>query len=126
MTSRRGPALTDERFDVAIARVLRLGVALSAAIVVAGAVIYLATEGLTTAAYGVFRGEPDSLRSIDGIVRDAAALSGPGLIQLGLLVLIATPIARVAFAMVGFARQRDWLYASFCVFVLMLLAYSLA
>ncbi len=75
--------------------------------------------------YSAFRGEPGALRSIDGIVAEALHLSGRGLIQLGLLVLIATPIARVIFSVVGFIRQRDWLYTAITVVVLALLGYSL-
>jgi len=44
---------------------------------------------------------------------------------LGLLFLIATPIARVVFSIVGFMRQRDWHYAGVTAAVLALLAYSL-
>ena len=50
---------------------------------------------------------------------------GRGLIQLGLLLLIATPIARVVFSVAGFARQRDWLYVAITLIVLTLLGYSL-
>ena len=57
---------------------------------------------------------------------DARSLSGRGLIQLGLLFLIATPIARVVFSVVGFLRQRDWTYVGITLVVLALLSYSLA
>jgi uncharacterized membrane protein len=46
------------------------------------------------------------------------------LIQLGLLFLIATPIARVAFSIAGFAVERDWMYVGFTVIVLVILLYS--
>lgn len=117
--------LTDEQFDRMIAHVLRAGVLVSAGIVLAGAAVFLTKYGLTAPEYGVFRGEPDDLRSVGGIVTSAMHLSGRGLIQLGLLTLIATPIARVVFAVVGFLRQHDWLYASLSVIVLSLLMYSL-
>jgi uncharacterized membrane protein len=55
----------------------------------------------------------------------ARELSGRGLVQLGLLFLIATPIARVVFSIVGFMRQRDRLYVGVTAAVLALLAYSL-
>jgi uncharacterized membrane protein len=55
----------------------------------------------------------------------ARDLSGRGLVQFGLLFLIATPIARVVFSIVGFMRQRDWLYVGVTAAVLALLAYSL-
>ena len=46
---------------------------------------------------------------------------GQGLIQLGALLLIATPIARVAFSVYVFARQRDRLYIVVTLIVLILL-----
>lgn len=75
--------------------------------------------------YHVFRGEPVLLLSVRGIVNEAVHLEGPGLVQLGLLLLIATPIARVVFSMVGFVRQRNWLYVTITAVVLALLGYSL-
>jgi uncharacterized membrane protein len=53
-------------------------------------------------------------------------LHSRGLIQLGLLLLIATPVARVAFSVLAFAEQRDWLYVSITLVVLAVLVYSLA
>ena len=47
------------------------------------------------------------------------------MIQLGLLVLIATPIARVAFSLVAFALQRDRIYVIVTLIVLAVLLYSL-
>jgi uncharacterized membrane protein len=73
----------------------------------------------------VFRGEPADLRSIRGILTEAADGSGRGLIQLGLLILIGTPIVRVLCSVAGFARERDWIYVAITIVVLGLLAYSL-
>jgi len=39
----------------------------------------------------------------------------------GLLVLIATPVLRVALSVVGFALQRDWVYVGLTVLVLLVL-----
>jgi uncharacterized membrane protein len=75
--------------------------------------------------FAVFRGEPIDFRSVQGIIAHAAAGSGRGLIQLGLLVLIATPILRVLFSIVGFWRERDFAYVAITLAVLLLLAYSL-
>jgi uncharacterized membrane protein len=47
-------------------------------------------------------------------------------VTMAVLLLIATPIARVVFALIGFARQRDWMYVGVSAIVLALLAYSLA
>jgi uncharacterized membrane protein len=45
--------------------------------------------------------------------------------QLGLLLLIATPIVRVAFSAVAFALEGDKMYVLFTLLVLAVLLYSL-
>jgi uncharacterized membrane protein len=46
-------------------------------------------------------------------------------IQLGLLLLVATPVARVIFSVFAFAWERDWLYVLLTLIVLAVLLYSL-
>ena len=116
---------TDEDVDVVLSRVLQIGVMLSAAIVLGGAAIYLTKRINLAPDYRVFKGEPADLRSVSGIFADVSDWSGRGFIQLGLLVLIATPIARVVFSVIGFARQRDWLYVGITAVVLALLTFSI-
>jgi uncharacterized membrane protein len=117
--------MSDERVDALLGGLLRAGVLLAAAIVALGGVIYLMKYGGSSPAYGDFHGEPADLRSVGGIVRAALALRGRGLIQLGLLVLIATPVARVGFSLYAFLRQRDWTYVVVTGIVLVLLVLSL-
>jgi len=116
---------TDRRVENVIGNLLRAGVLLSALVVLFGGVIYLVHHGHDPAGYRVFHGEPTDLRHIRGILHDALALHGRGIIQLGLLLLIATPIARVAFSIFGFAEERDWMYVGFTLIVLIILLYSL-
>jgi len=75
--------------------------------------------------YRTFQSEPSNLRTVSGIFREAFALRGRGIIQLGLLLLIATPVARVAFSIFGFAEEHDRLYIIIASIVLLILAYSL-
>jgi uncharacterized membrane protein len=116
---------TDRYVEELIGNLLRAGVMLASAIIVLGGAIYLVRHGLSTPQYHVFVGAPRDMRTVSGIMRDALALSGRGIIQLGLLFLIATPVARVAFAIVAFAIQRDRLYVVVTVIVLAILLYSL-
>ena len=51
---------------------------------------------------------------------------GRAWIWAGLLILIATPVARVAFACAAFALQRDWTYVTISAIVLALLIYGLS
>ena len=116
---------TDRRVEGVIGNLLRAGVLLSALVVLSGGAIYLVRHVHDPADYRVFHGEPTELRHIRGILRDSVSLHGRGIIQLGLLLLIATPIARVAFSIFGFAEERDWMYVGFTLIVLMILLYSL-
>jgi uncharacterized membrane protein len=121
----RNPSIGDDEFAVLLGCVLRAGVTIAAAIVTVGAVVYLAKRGTVHPDYQAFTGEPADLRSIRGILSDAAHGSGRGLIQLGLLVLIATPIVRVLCSIAGFWREGDRIYVFVTLTVLGLLAYSL-
>ena len=116
---------TDRRVEDIIGNLLRAGVLLSAFVVLSGGVVFLLRHGQSSTDYRTFRGEPSELRHIGGIVRGALEFSGRGLIQLGLLLLIATPVARVAFSIFGFAEERDWMYVGFTAIVLVILLYSL-
>jgi uncharacterized membrane protein len=115
----------DRKMENFIGGLLRGGVLLSAVTIFVGAVIYLARHGGSPADYRAFHGEPDEYRTISGILRNVAALRGRGIIQLGLLFLIATPVARVAFSIFGFARERDRLYTIVAAMVFVILLYSL-
>ncbi len=116
---------TDQRIENILGNLLRTGVLLSALVVLIGGVIYLLRHGRSPMDFGVFRGEPADLRGVRGIIRDTLALRGRGIIQLGLLLLIATPVARVAFSIFGFAKERDRMYVVFTVIVFSILLYSL-
>ena len=117
--------LTDQRMDEIIGGLLRFGVGLAAVVVTAGAVWYLMRYGFTQPAYHVFRSEPANLRSVRRIVRSLPGLQPQDVIQFGLVLLIATPVARVAFSVVAFWRQRDHAYVVITLIVLGILLYSL-
>ena len=114
----------DRQMELVLGNLLRWGVLLSAAIVFAGACVYLSRHAHEPAEYHIFRGEPSEFRTIRGVIQSVRNGRGRGLIQLGLLLLIATPIARVSFSIVGFSIERDYLYVTFTVIVLLVLLYS--
>jgi len=119
-------AWSDRRLDETIALLLRTGVLLAAALVAAGGALYLVRHGTELVDYRAFRGERPDLRSVRGVLEGTLGLQGRDVIQLGLLVLLATPVARVAFSVVAFALQRDRLYASVALLVLAILFWSLS
>lgn len=117
--------MNDRRLETIIGQLLRTGVLLAAAIVSLGGVMYLLQHHSDTVSYKTFQTGGADIRSLAGIAQSAAHLHSEGLIQLGLLLLIATPVARVAIAAVGFALERDRLYAVISLIVLAILALSL-
>lgn len=115
----------DQRIEIIIGYVLRAGVLLSAAVVILGGIVYLMRHGHVPVEYRVFQGDLSPLRSVDGILHGVMQFSGRAIIQLGLLLLIATPVARVVFSAIAFAVERDYLYVAFTLTVLAILCYSL-
>jgi len=117
---------TDQRVETIVARLLQVGVWLAASIVALGGIIFLARHGRAVPQYTRFVGEPFELRTIAGIIMGSASFHGRNIIQLGLLLLIATPVARVAFSMIAFALERDRMYVVITLIVLAVLLFSLA
>jgi len=116
----------EERLDLTIGLLLRAGVITAASVVFAGGVWYLIRSGMLAQNYRVFQGEPAELRSVAGVLRGVAGLHPRAVIQFGLLLLVATPITRVGFSLVTFARRRDWVYLALTVVVFAVLIWSLS
>ncbi len=119
-------AWSDQRVETIVANLLRAGVWLAAGVVALGGIIFLVRHGRAMPQYARFVGEPFELRTVSGIIRGSATFHGRNIIQLGLLLLIATPVARVAFSVIAFALERDRLYVVITLMVLAVLLFSLA
>ena len=119
------PTWTDERVETIVGNLLRTGVLLAAAVTLVGGVWYLTEHGGEPCPeYREFRGPQGSPSDLAEIVRLALAFHSRGLIMLGVLLLIATPIARVIFSVVAFVVQRDLTYVLVTLIVLTILLYS--
>ena len=118
--------LNDVRVENMLGQVLRAGVLIAASVVFSGGVLYLIQYGRTVTDKQVFQSEPAEFRSVSGVIHDALTLDSRGIIQLGLLLLIATPIARVIFSVIAFAIQGDRAYVVFASIVLAVLLFSLS
>lgn len=117
--------MDDRRLEGEMGHLLRAGVLLAAAVVFAGGVFYLTQFHGVRVDFHTFTEESASLRKVPGIFSSAFHLRSLGLIQLGLLLLIATPVARVVFAVVGFYLERDRMYTIVSLIVLAVLVFSL-
>ena len=117
--------MDDRRLELQMGALLRAGVLAAAAIVALGGVFYLIQHHAEQVHYGTFTVDGPDLRTIAGIAASAMHRQSEGLIQIGVLLLIATPVARVVFAVAGFALERDRLYTLVSMIVLAILIFSL-
>ncbi len=111
--------------DRFIGNLLRTGVIIAGIIVLIGGAFYLIRHGGEIPNYQTFRSEPDDLRTLGGIFNSVIALKASAIIQIGIILLIATPIARVAFSVYAFIIQKDRVYIGITILVLALLIFSL-
>jgi uncharacterized membrane protein len=114
----------DKDLEIIMGNLLRYGVLFSAIIVLTGAFIYLKQHAYNTPHYSSFAGEPKRLTEFRGIWQTALAGRGRSIIQLGLLFLIATPIARIIFSIVGFLLEKDILYTIITGIVLIIVLFG--
>lgn len=124
-TKAKNWAADEKQIEGIIGVLLRTGVVVAAIVVLCGGVVYLAHHRHILPSFHQFKGEPPELRGIWGILHNAFSLHSLGLIQFGILLLIATPITRVAFSVFAFAEERDWMYVGITILVMVLLLYSL-
>ena len=117
---------TDREIELIISKLLLVGVTAAAIVVVAGGVLFLVRHGHETPQFGEFHGEPAELRTLGGLFRAVWNLEARAVIQLGLGLLIATPVARVVFCLFAFIRQRDGMYIVITSVVLVVLLLGLS
>lgn len=111
--------------EMFIGQQLRWGVITSSIIAFIGGVIYLIKNGGNTPHYTEFVGAPEYVRHIPGILQGVASFDGMAIIQLGVVVLLATPITRIAFSILAFAMEKDWLYVVITLIVLGVITFSI-
>ncbi|MGD0264208.1 MAG: DUF1634 domain-containing protein [Candidatus Methylomirabilota bacterium] len=124
------------RMELVISYALRLGVLLSAAVILVGILSFAFKQDT-----GYARVLPHHLRniltfhqasgpgffptSLPAVLQGAMAGKPYAVIGLGMLLLILTPIVRVALSVFFFLAQRDWLYVGITLFVLTVLIFGL-
>ena len=115
----------DERIEQIIGRLLQVGVLLAAVVVLIGGLMLLAQYGRIPANFTSFKGEDPVLKSVGSILHGVMTGDSRAIVQLGVVLLIVTPVTRVALTLVAFAAQRDKVYVFVTAVVLTLLLYGL-
>lgn len=114
-------AFDDEKMEWMMGMLLRLGVLLAATVVIAGGAMYLAEHPGTRVSYRRFAAHPISVRH----PAELAGSNAVAVLDVGILLLVAVPIARVGFALAAFALERDWLYTAVSVLILGVLVWGM-
>lgn len=117
--------ISDKQFELIIGDILRAGVVLAAVVILLGGILYLHDCAFAPRHYHVFDRAASSAWNLSGIMTNAGHLNGYAIIQLGLLLLVATPVARVLFSVIVFALQKDAVYVTVTLIVLGILLFSL-
>jgi uncharacterized membrane protein len=125
MATMTGHDPAEERVEQRVGNLLRVGVLVAAAVALLGGIAFHAQHGGSQPSYRVFRGEHSSLHTLHGIIGGVLALQTSAIVQFGIILLIATPIARVLLTLIAFAIRRDWMYVLISAIVLGVLGYSL-
>jgi uncharacterized membrane protein len=116
---------SEKQLEYLLSNLLMYGVLIASAVVLFGGILYLIRHGSEPAEYQVFIGTPSEFHSPIGVVNAVFAGSRRGIIQLGLLILIAIPILRVIISFCTFLLQRNFIYVIITSLVLAGLTYSL-
>lgn len=114
----------DREMESIMGRLLQVGVLLASFVMLVGGILYVRAHHAAIPDYRVFKSEPQALRRIGGVMRGAAKGDSEAVIQLAVLLLIATPVARVVFALIAFGIERDKLYIAVSAVVLAVLLFG--
>jgi uncharacterized membrane protein len=117
--------VTDRSIERSISVLLKAGVILAGSVTLAGGIVFLIRHWNDPANYRTFHSQPRIDRILTEIIAGAAHGRARSIIQLGMLLLIVTPVARVAFSLLGFLWERDRTYVLVTGIVLAILLYSI-
>lgn len=116
----------DTDVEQIVGQLLRYGVFTASIVALVGGVIYIGTKGQSPMpSYHKFVGEGANFTSYSGIIKGALSFNAAGIIQLGVLLLIATPVLRIVFSLVGFALEKDRMYVCITLIVLAVITTSI-
>lgn len=114
----------DKNIKIILGNLLRIGVIVAGTMVVIGAILFLFRHGLEIPSYHIFK--PDRFNVLDfrHLIDGILTFRSVSIMELGILLLIATPVLRVLFSVFAFAYEKDYMYVVFTLIVLLVLVFS--
>jgi uncharacterized membrane protein len=124
-TDNKTKNLADRDIELLVGRLLRSGVVTASCIVLLGGILFLIRHGASPMpSYRHFAGESAYYTTFGGIFSGALQLNAKGIVQFGVMVLIATPVLRIALSLIGFVLEKDFLYVIITTIVLCVMLFS--
>src|SRR6476661_3120349 len=117
--------LGDNDVQIILGTLLRVGVIISASIVLIGGIIFLTSQSHQTISFAEFNADQTKFSSISNIISGLKTFDGLAIIQFGVLLLIFTPIARIVFSIFSFLMEKDYMYVIIGLIVLCVIITSL-
>ncbi|MFA5326703.1 MAG: DUF1634 domain-containing protein [Prolixibacteraceae bacterium] len=114
----------DRSIEVILGNLLRIGVVSAGSVVILGAVLFLVRHGLEIPSYHVFKPDNFNFSDFRDLYNGIIAFRSVSIMELGILLLIATPVLRVLFSVFAFAYEKDYMYVVFAGIVLLVLIFS--
>ncbi len=111
----------DKRIEIYLAGLLRAGVIVAGIVVMMGACLFLLRHGTENPGYHIFNASTFNLSDFSNLFHGIITFRSFSIMELGILMLIATPIIRVLFSIIAFTYEKDYLYVVFTVIVLLIL-----
>lgn len=116
----------DHDIEQFIGRQLRVGVITASLIVLTGGIFYLLQQGgAPVPAYHHFIGTAAGFTTASEVLSGLLHGNPRGIVQAGVIVLIATPILRIAFSLLGFILEKDHMYTGITIIVLAVMLFSI-
>ncbi len=120
------PPPAPRRLENALSRMLILGIGFSASVIGVGVIgVLAASSGDRRVDYSRFVPPDGSNNALRGVVEGVTHANFTAILMLGVLLVIATPVARVVLSLAAFAMEKDRLYVLITGIVLAILCYSL-
>lgn len=120
----RTKPFTDIDLNRSVGNLLRLGVILSVITSLVG-FIKLFTEGFKMPRKYNLLNMGDSSEKVWSSFWDTLCKGeGMAIIQLGILLLILTPLVRIVFALIGYLKEKDYIYVTVSIIVLTIMIVS--
>lgn len=114
----------DKSIEAVLGDLLRTGVIISGSVVIIGAVLFLVRHGLEIPSYHIFIPDNFNISDFRDLFRGIITFRSVSIMELGILLLIATPFLRVLFSVLAFAYEKDYMYVVFTVIVFLILVFS--